>query len=63
MQQNVYNVGFDLANVLAIAGVGLDGDFAGTHKLSIGCDATSRTATTGNLLADELGLNGHNVRN
>lgn len=32
----------------------------GTGKLSIGCDATSRTASAGNLLADELGLNGHN---
>lgn len=37
-----------------------DGDFVGTRKLSIGCDATSRTALTGNLLAEELGLNGHN---
>ncbi|KXT09316.1 hypothetical protein AC579_260 [Pseudocercospora musae] len=59
-QQNVYNVGYDLANLLAIAGVGLDGDLVGTTKLSIGCDATSRTATPGNVLADELGLNGHN---
>ncbi|KAI6885536.1 Cloroperoxidase [Hortaea werneckii] len=59
-QQNLYNVGYDLANLLAIAGVGLDGDLVGTGKLSIGCDATSRTASTGNLLADELGLNGHN---
>lgn len=39
MQQNVYNVGYDLANILAIAGVGLDGDLVGTTKLSIGCDA------------------------
>lgn len=59
-QQNVYNVGYDLANLLAIAGVGLDGDLVGTTRLSIGCDATSRTATPGNILADELGLNGHN---
>ncbi|KAK4498625.1 hypothetical protein PRZ48_009135 [Zasmidium cellare] len=60
MQQNVYNVGYDLANILAVAGVGLDGDLVGTTKLSIGCDATSRTSLTGGLLADELGLNGHN---
>lgn len=76
-QQNLYNVGYDLANLLAIAGVGLvrcpnptadrleltveqDGDLVGTTKLSIGCDATSRTATPGNVLAEELGLNGHN---
>ncbi|CAK3937822.1 Aromatic peroxygenase [Lecanosticta acicola] len=59
-QQNVFNVGYDLANLLAIAGVGLDGDLVGTGKLSIGCDATSRTATPGNVLADELGLDGHN---
>ncbi|RMY64437.1 hypothetical protein D0863_09821 [Hortaea werneckii] len=59
-QQNLYNVGYDLANLLAIAGVGLDGDLVGTGKLSIGCDTTSRTASTGNVLADELGLNGHN---
>ncbi|EME45343.1 hypothetical protein DOTSEDRAFT_170687 [Dothistroma septosporum NZE10] len=59
-QQNVYNVGYDLANLLATAGVGLDGDLVGTTKLSIGCDASSRTATLGNALADELGLDGHN---
>ncbi|KAK5119735.1 hypothetical protein LTR85_007311 [Meristemomyces frigidus] len=59
-QQNVYNVGYDLANLLAIAGVGLDGDLVGTGKLSLGCDATSRTATPGNVLAEELGLDGHN---
>lgn len=59
-QQNLYNVGYDLANLLAIAGVGLDGDLIGTTKLSIGCDANSRTVTPGNVLADELGLNGHN---
>lgn len=45
---------------LATLGVGLDGDIV-TQKLSIGCDATSRTAATGSLLGHELGLNGHNV--
>ena len=59
--QNVYNVGFDLATVLAVAGVGLDGDLIGTRRLSIGCDANSRTALPGNVLANELGLNGHNT--
>lgn len=58
-QQNVYNVGYDLALVLCIAGIGQDGDLLETKKLSIGCDATSRTAgLIGGLLGDELGLNG-----
>lgn len=62
-QQNVYNIGFDLAVTLATLGVSLDGDIV-TGKLSIGCDATSRTSSLGlgSLLGDELGLNGHNVR-
>lgn len=59
-QQNVYNTGYSLANLLAIAGVGLTGDIIGTSKMSLGCDATSRTATPGNILASEPGLNGHN---
>ncbi|MCJ1418008.1 hypothetical protein MMC32_004353 [Xylographa parallela] len=58
-QQNLYNVGYDLAVSLATLGVALDGDVI-TEKLSIGCDATSRTSATGDLLGDELGLNGHN---
>jgi unspecific peroxygenase len=60
-QQNLYNVGYDLAVTLATLGVGLDGDIL-TGKLSIGCDATSRTSSTGGLLGREPGLNGHNVR-
>jgi len=56
-QQNVYGVGYDLAVLLATLGVGLDGDPV-TTKLSIGCDATSRTALTGT--GAELGLDGHN---
>ncbi len=58
-QQNLYNVGYDLAVTLATTGVGLDGDIL-TGKLSIGCDATSRTSLTGSLLGSEPGLNGHN---
>lgn len=59
--QNVYNVGFDLATILAVAGVGQGGDLLETKKLSIGCDASSRTAgVIGGLIGDELGLNGHN---
>ncbi|KAL8690073.1 MAG: hypothetical protein Q9218_004401 [Villophora microphyllina] len=58
-QQNLYNVGYDLAVTLATLGVALDGDVV-TGKLSIGCDASSRTSATGNLLGSELGLNGHN---
>lgn len=57
-QQNMYNVEFNLANALATAGVAGDGDMLFTKKLSIGCDATSRTALPGNVFADELGLNG-----
>lgn len=60
-QQNLYNVNYDLAVTLATLGVSLDGDVL-TEKLSIGCDATSRTSATGDLLGDEVGLNGHNVR-
>ena len=59
-QQNMYNIGYDLAVTLATLGVGLDGDVV-TGKVSIGCDATSRTSATGSLLGDEVGLNGHNV--
>ncbi|MCJ1387504.1 hypothetical protein MMC18_000347 [Xylographa bjoerkii] len=58
-QQNLYNVAYNLAVTLATLGVGLDGDVI-TEKLSIGCDATSRTSATGDLLGDELGLDGHN---
>ncbi|KAK4493742.1 hypothetical protein PRZ48_014927 [Zasmidium cellare] len=57
MQQNVYGVGYDLAVLLAVFGVGLDGDPI-TTKVSIGCDATTRTASPG--LGPELGLDGHN---
>ena len=55
----MYNVAYDLAVLLATLGVALDGD-AITQKLSIGCDATSRTSATGDLLGTEPGLNGHN---
>ncbi|KAI9641942.1 hypothetical protein NHQ30_009811 [Ciborinia camelliae] len=63
-QQNLYNVGYDLANLLAFFGVSNDGDMM-TQKLSIGCDATSRTSSQLPLLplpltGSEPGLNGHN---
>ena len=59
-QQNVYNVGYDLANLLAVLGLTVtDGDPV-TQKLSIGCDATSRTSTSPALTGDEPGLDGHN---
>lgn len=57
-QQNVYNVGYDLAVLLAVLGIVADGDVV-TTKLSIGCDATSRTALLP-LLGNQPGLNGHN---
>jgi len=56
-QQNVYNVGYDLAVVLATLGVGLDGDLV-TLKLSIGGDATSQTSALGG--SREGGLETHN---
>ncbi|EGP84401.1 unnamed protein product [Zymoseptoria tritici ST99CH_3D1] len=59
-QQNVYNVGYDLANLLAILGLTVtDGDLV-TEKLSIGCDATSRTSFNPILTGSEPGLDGHN---
>ena len=54
-------MGYDVAVTLATLGTALDGDVV-TGKLSIGCDATSRTSATGDLLGDEVGLEGHNVR-
>jgi hypothetical protein len=58
-QQNLYNVGYDLAVLLATLGVLQDGDI-GTGKLSISCDATSRTASLGGVLGQQPGLSGHN---
>lgn len=57
-QQNVYNVGYDLAVILAVLGIQAGGDIT-TGKLSIGCDATSRTALLP-ILGSQPGLNGHN---
>lgn len=58
--QNMYNMGYDLAVFLATVGVSMDGDII-TGKVSIGCDATSRTSLTGSLLGNEAGFNSHNV--
>ncbi|KAK3643368.1 hypothetical protein LTR56_006438 [Elasticomyces elasticus] len=59
-QQNIYNVGYDLAVLLAILGLTLaDGDIV-TEKLSIGCDATTRTSFSPTLTGSEPGLDGHN---
>ncbi|PSK42079.1 hypothetical protein B9Z65_3993 [Elsinoe australis] len=59
-QQNVYNVGYDLANLLALLGLTLtDGDII-TEKLSIGCDATTRTSFNPTLTGSQPGLDGHN---
>ncbi|GAB7361607.1 hypothetical protein MBLNU230_g1659t1 [Neophaeotheca triangularis] len=59
-QQNVYNVDYDLSILLALLGLTLtDGDIV-TEKLSIGCDATSRTSFSPALTGSEPGLNGHN---
>ncbi|KAK0277851.1 hypothetical protein LTR35_009687 [Friedmanniomyces endolithicus] len=59
-QQNIYNVGYDLALVLAVLGLTTaDGDPV-TEKLSIGCDATTRTSVNPALTGSEPGLDGHN---
>lgn len=59
-QQNIYNVGYDLAITLALLGLTLtDGDLV-TEKLSIGCDATTRTSVNPALTGSEPGLDGHN---
>ncbi|KAK6586659.1 hypothetical protein PZA11_001716 [Diplocarpon coronariae] len=59
-QQNVYNVGYDLANLLALLGLTTtDGDIV-TERLSIGCDATSRTSFNPALTGSQPGLDGHN---
>ena len=58
-QQNVFNVGDDLAKVLAVVAISHAGDIV-TKKLSISCDATSRTFWLPLLTGPQLGLNGHN---
>jgi len=59
-QQNVYNVGYDLAVLLAVLGLTTtDGDIV-TEKLSIGCDATPRTSVNPTLTGSQPGLDGHN---
>lgn len=56
----MYNVGYDLAVTLALLGLTLtDGDLA-TERLSIGCDATSRTSVAPALTGNQPGLDGHN---
>lgn len=59
-QQNLYNVGYDLAVTLAVLGLTTtDGDIV-NEKLSIGCDATTRTSFNPTLTGSEPGLDGHN---
>jgi len=59
-QQNLYNVGYDLSLLLAVLGLTLtDGDPI-TMKLSIGCDATTRTSVAPLLTGSQPGLDGHN---
>lgn len=59
-QQNVYNVSYDLAVLLAALGLTLTSGDIVTEKLSIGCDATSRTSVAQLLTGNEPGLDGHN---
>ena len=60
MQQNVYNVDYDLAALLAVLGLTTTDGEATTEKLSIGCDATARTSISPALTGSESGLDGHN---
>ncbi|KAF1960406.1 Cloroperoxidase [Byssothecium circinans] len=58
--QNVYNMAYDLANFLAVFSIYIaDGDWI-TRKLSIGCDATTRTSFSPILTGSQPGLVGHN---
>jgi hypothetical protein len=59
-QQNLYNVGYDLATLLAVLGLTLTDVDLVTEKLSIGFDATSRTSVSPLLTGSEPGLDGHN---
>lgn len=59
-QQNLYNLDYSVVTVLALLGViVMDGD-AVTERVSIGCDATSRTSIFPLLTGSEPGLNAHN---
>lgn len=58
-QQNVFNIGYGLANLLATAGVGLDGDLV-TGKLSLGCSRDDYTNVAPGVAGTETGLDGHN---
>lgn len=58
--QNVFNMGWDLANVISLVALVLgDGDIV-SRKFSIGCDATNRTAAAPLVAGSQPGLNGHN---
>jgi hypothetical protein len=58
--QNVFNMAWDLANVISLVALVLgDGDII-SRKFSIGCDATSRTAAVPLISGSQPGLNGHN---
>lgn len=53
-------MGYDLANFLAVFSIFIaDGDWV-TNKLSIGCDATTRTSVNPSMTGSEPGLDGHN---
>ncbi|MCJ1471352.1 hypothetical protein MMC07_010000 [Pseudocyphellaria aurata] len=57
-QQNVFNIDYEFSTLLAVALITFTGDPI-TQKVSIGCDATSRTAALGSLLGREGGLSSH----
>jgi len=59
-QQNLYNVGYDLPVTLAVLGLTITDEDIVAEKLSIGCDATTRTSYSPLLTGSEPGLDGHN---
>lgn len=59
-QQNLYNLDYPLALIIALRAIALDGDIV-TTRLSIGCDATARTSVDpAGVLGRQPGLDGHN---
>lgn len=53
-------MGYDLANFLAAYSIYVAVGDPVTRKLSIGCDATSRTSWNPKITGSEPGLDGHN---
>ena len=58
--QNVSNMGYDLSDFLAVFSTFItDGDCV-TRKMSIGCNATTRTSINPSISSSQPGLDGYN---